>query len=155
MPIEYAIPKVHRFLEEEGIRDEITVMAGGGLRTPHDAAKAIALGADLVEIVDPYDLETTESAFTRMLESEGVAMVISRRACSTEAVRAMRPETPVPFSVDDELCTGCQICMSQFGCPALVWSEESGKAWVDSTICTGCNVCSQVCPFDAIRLEGS
>ena len=46
MPIEYAIPKVHRFLEEEGIRDEITLMASGGLRTAYDVAKAIALGAD-------------------------------------------------------------------------------------------------------------
>ena len=50
MPIEYAIPKVHRFLEEEGIRDQITVMAGGGLRTAYDAAKAIALGANGVVI---------------------------------------------------------------------------------------------------------
>ncbi len=48
MPIEYAVPKVHRFLEEEGVRDKITLVASGGIRTPHDVAKIIALGADAV-----------------------------------------------------------------------------------------------------------
>jgi glutamate synthase domain-containing protein 2 len=46
MPIEYAIPKVHRFLLEEGLRDEIVLMASGGIRSAYDVAKAIALGAD-------------------------------------------------------------------------------------------------------------
>jgi indolepyruvate ferredoxin oxidoreductase alpha subunit len=116
---------------------------------------ARTLGVDHVEVVDPYDLEVAQGAFERMLESEGVAMVIARRACSTEAVRAMRPEKPIPYVVDDELCTGCRICLSQFGCPALAWNEESGKAWVDVAICTGCSVCAQVCPFEAILLEES
>jgi glutamate synthase domain-containing protein 2 len=46
MPIEYAIPKVHKFLVAEGIRDGIVVMASGGLRSAYDVLKAIALGAD-------------------------------------------------------------------------------------------------------------
>ncbi|MDO8568993.1 MAG: glutamate synthase-related protein [Dehalococcoidales bacterium] len=46
MPIEYAIPKVHRFLINEGVRDKLCFIASGGVRNAMDVAKSIAMGAD-------------------------------------------------------------------------------------------------------------
>ena len=46
MPIEFAVPIVHRYLVAEGVRDEVCLIASGGLRSAWDVAKIIALGAD-------------------------------------------------------------------------------------------------------------
>ncbi|MFC1816095.1 glutamate synthase-related protein [Thermodesulfobacteriota bacterium] len=59
IPIEYAIPKVHRFLIEEGVRDQICLIASGGIRNAMDVAKAIALGADGV-VIGTADLVALE-----------------------------------------------------------------------------------------------
>jgi len=50
MPIEYATAQAHEFLVKEGIRDEVVLIASGGIRTAEDVLKAIALGADGVVI---------------------------------------------------------------------------------------------------------
>lgn len=90
MPVEYAIPKVHRYLLAEGIRDELVLMASGGIRTADDMAKAIALGADgcilgTIELVAlgctrcsncergrgcPFGLTTTDPELSLLIDPE-------------------------------------------------------------------------------------
>ncbi len=50
IPLELALASVDTRLREEGIRNQASVVASGGLRCSGDVAKAIALGADAVYI---------------------------------------------------------------------------------------------------------
>ncbi|MGQ9632370.1 MAG: glutamate synthase-related protein [bacterium] len=50
IPIELALAAVDSRLREEGIRNQVSIVAGGGFRNSADVIKAIALGADAVYI---------------------------------------------------------------------------------------------------------
>ncbi|MEA4912370.1 MAG: glutamate synthase-related protein [Oscillospiraceae bacterium] len=50
IPIELALASVDRRLREEGIRNDVSLVIGGSVRSSADVVKAIALGADAVYI---------------------------------------------------------------------------------------------------------
>ncbi|MBD3205284.1 indolepyruvate ferredoxin oxidoreductase subunit alpha [Candidatus Bathyarchaeota archaeon] len=112
---------------------------------------ARASGVKHVEVVDPYDLDAAEEAFKRMLNADGVAMVIARRVCAAVAIREMRPNKPPVYQVNQEICIGCKQCLNTYGCPALIWDDDMRKASIDSTLCMGCTSCVQICPVGAIK----
>ncbi len=53
IPIELALAAVDGRLRHEGIRNEVSIVAAGSIRSSGDAVKAIALGADAVYIATP------------------------------------------------------------------------------------------------------
>lgn len=48
IPIELALASVDRRLRDEGIRDSVSLICGGSIRSSADVVKAVALGADAV-----------------------------------------------------------------------------------------------------------
>ncbi|MGD0275439.1 MAG: glutamate synthase-related protein [Syntrophales bacterium] len=53
MFIKDMIRKIHRSLIEKGVRDDVTIIAGGGIALPEHMAKGLLCGADLVSIEMP------------------------------------------------------------------------------------------------------
>jgi len=50
IPMELALAAVDARLRDEGIRNEVSIVVGGGVRSSGDAIKAIALGADAINL---------------------------------------------------------------------------------------------------------
>ena len=106
-------------------------------------ALAKALGAGLVEVVDPYDLEKTLQCFQRAKEYPGLSVVVARQPCVIKARRS--GARPRAFRVSEE-CQGCGICVD-FGCPAIEFEGDVAKI---NNLCTGCGVCAEICPGSSI-----
>jgi NAD-dependent dihydropyrimidine dehydrogenase PreA subunit len=52
--------------------------------------------------------------------------------------------------VDQQLCTGCGICVD--ACPNEAIHINEGKAFIDRSKCTDCQICVEVCPTGALQL---
>lgn len=108
-------------------------------------ALAKALGAGLVETVDPYDLDAAIESFGRARDYPGLSVIIARQPCVIRARRSRGARRS--FAVSEEECAGCRVCVD-FGCPAIEFEGE--KAMINA-LCAGCGVCARICPNAAIR----
>ncbi|MDE6763122.1 MAG: indolepyruvate ferredoxin oxidoreductase subunit alpha [Oscillospiraceae bacterium] len=103
-----------------------------------------AIGIKRVRVVDPYNLEETETAIKEELAAPEASVIISRRPCALLKYVKHKPALKV---VNDK-CKGCKMCL-KLGCPAI--SVRDGKAVIDHTQCVGCGICTEVCKFSAIE----
>jgi indolepyruvate ferredoxin oxidoreductase alpha subunit len=114
-------------------------LEGGDAPAVNHEALIRSLGVEHVEVVDPWDLEATETAIESGLSHPGPAVIIARRPCTL--LPEEKSKTRVPFRVDTDECIVCEECM-EMGCPALVW--EDGYPFVREWECVGCSLCGQV-----------
>ncbi|MBN1380407.1 MAG: 4Fe-4S binding protein [Deltaproteobacteria bacterium] len=110
-------------------------------------------GVEFIRECDPYDMDDFSAhlrdadRYCRSVEG-GIAVVISKHPCLLD--RSIRDKQPV-FEVEvTEDCTGCEECLNEFECPALLLDKAEGRVVIDENTCVGCGVCVSVCPMGAI-----
>jgi heterodisulfide reductase subunit A len=53
--------------------------------------------------------------------------------------------------VNEEICCGCQTCVSVCPYTAITFNEEKNVSEVNEVLCKGCGTCGSACPTGAIR----
>jgi indolepyruvate ferredoxin oxidoreductase alpha subunit len=106
-------------------------------------------GGALVQTVDPYQLEEVNVALEKALAEPGVSVIIAAAPCYLLSRREdLTPFERRPVRVNEEECTGCLVCVNDFGCPAL--QVQDGVVTIDQITCVQCGVCVEVCSGGAI-----
>jgi glutamate synthase domain-containing protein 2 len=70
LPTIYLLSRAVRFLNKKGMKDQISLLVGGGFNTPGDCLKAIALGADAVYMGTAFVWAMTHDQITKTLPWE-------------------------------------------------------------------------------------
>jgi len=101
-----------------------------------------AMGVDVCERVNAFDLEACKKIVKEAADQTGVRVIFFEGPCINLVKKG-------EACVITEKCTNCGVCVKKLGCPAL--SQGEACAAIDETLCTGCGLCAQVCPFGAIE----
>ncbi|TXT67775.1 MAG: Indolepyruvate oxidoreductase subunit IorA [Promethearchaeota archaeon] len=123
-----------------------------GTKVPlEQIVRGTGIQEDHLWIVDSNKLKETTNAIEQAINIEGPSVIISRHICSLLEKRIHRDKKVIPVEIDEEKCSNCMICISNFGCPAITMKNK--KVSVLQLQCTGCKVCIDVCPNGAIHLK--
>jgi indolepyruvate ferredoxin oxidoreductase alpha subunit len=126
-----------------------------------------ALGVKEIVRTNPFDPKAAEDAVLPTLDKKGIRALVFEGPCivlgSARSAGAKPPaELPAKLPpercvIERETCTGCKLCVTRLGCPAISLSgttaavdAQKRKALIDTTLCTGCGICKAVCPGGAI-----
>jgi len=60
-------------------------------------------------------------------------------------------QEPIVAVVDEELCSGCKLCIPICPYDARVFDEEKGIVSVNEVLCEGCGSCIAACPSGAAQ----
>ncbi len=61
---------------------------------------------------------------------------------------------PFVAAVEDDLCSGCRVCLTACPFSAISRDDARRKATVNHALCTGCGTCVATCPCNAIQQQG-
>jgi heterodisulfide reductase subunit A len=56
---------------------------------------------------------------------------------------------PITAEIDEELCSGCQICVGLCPFTAIAFNKEKGISEINDALCKGCGTCVSACPSGA------
>nr|NQU93712.1 CoB--CoM heterodisulfide reductase iron-sulfur subunit A family protein [Bacteroidota bacterium] len=83
-------------------------------------------------------------------DSVAQAKAAAARVLSSIDVGQVEIEVTTAFTNED-LCCGCQTCISVCPYKAIGFNEENRVSVVNEILCKGCGTCSSACPTGAIR----
>ena len=56
---------------------------------------------------------------------------------------------PITAVIDDQLCSGCQVCVGLCPFTAIAYDKEKGVSRITDALCKGCGTCVAACPSGA------
>jgi heterodisulfide reductase subunit A len=87
-----------------------------------------------------------------------IPATVSQAGCAASKVLDLfsadkQSHDPTVATVDEEICTGCGLCVSACTYLARELDERKGIATVKDILCQGCGGCAAACPSGATQIK--